>query len=508
MDFATIAQGVLDFIHNDLNPAAFMLIVLTVIACCFKVKFSQALMGGIKLAIAITGISAIIGILTNAFQTPMDAFVEETGVQLTTLDMGWAPLATITWGSPMTLVFLILVVLLDIIMIILNKTNTIDVDIFDIWHLAFVGLACIFFGEQIGANEVLMFIVASILVLFIGALKIINSDIMKPTFNDLLDVDDTNPMTTTHMNYMMNPINMVFNKIFDKCFPWLDKFDFDAAKLNAKIGFWGSKFAIGIYLGIFVGLIARQGLQEICTLAFIGGVSLELFSIIGSWFIEAIEPLSQGITRFANSNKHLKGRSLNVGLDWPFIAGRAEIWAAANVLAPIMLLEAILLPGNTILPLGGIIAMGVTPSLLVVTRGKMIRMIVIGAIVLPLFLWGGSLVAGFVTDLARSIDPASLANLGGAITQISESTMEGPIEKFLAFLIGDASTGNLQYIIYAALAMAAYTALFFWYRHEMIKRNYEYAKQGKCQPSKLMTGKYTEELLAAQKKTSTEPAAS
>ncbi len=49
------------------------------------------------------------------------------------------------------------------------------------------------------------------------------------------------PMTSTHMNYMMNPIIMVLDKIFDKFFPGLDKYDFDA-KLNKKIGFVGSKF--------------------------------------------------------------------------------------------------------------------------------------------------------------------------------------------------------------------------------------------------------------------------
>ncbi|MGH2144025.1 PTS transporter subunit IIC, partial [Enterococcus faecalis] len=78
--------------------------------------------------------------------------------------------------------------------------------------------------------------------------------------------------------------------------------------------------------------------------------------------------------------------TLNIGLDWPFLAGRAEIWAAANVSGPIMLFEAIVLPGNKLLPLGGIIAMGVTPALLVVTRGKLIRMVIIGAIELPVFL--------------------------------------------------------------------------------------------------------------------------
>ncbi len=45
----------------------------------------------------------------------------------------------------------------------------------------------------------------------------------------------------------MNPIIMVLDKIFDVNFlPGLDKYDFDAAKLNKKIG-WGSKSLIGFF---------------------------------------------------------------------------------------------------------------------------------------------------------------------------------------------------------------------------------------------------------------------
>lgn len=356
--------------------------------------------------------------------------------------------------------------IVNIIMLVFHQTNTLDVDIFDIWHLSIVGLFAIFSGANL--------LVATVLVIFIGVLKIINSDVMKPTFNDLLGTGNENPMTTTHMNYMMNPIIMVFDKIFDKLFPWLDKYDFDAAKLNAKIGFWGSKFAIGVYLGIFVGLLAGQTPTQVISLAFTAAVCLELFSLIGSWFIAAVEPLSQGITNFASSK--LKGRTLNIGLDWPFLAGRAEIWAAANILAPIMLFEAIILPGNKLLPLAGIIAMGVTPALLVVTRGKLIRMIIIGTIELPLFLWSGSLMAPFITETAKKVGafPKGISSS----TLISHTTMEGPIEKFLAYFAGKGTAGDVQYMLYAVIALAIYTLLFFWYVAQMKKRNqaYEEAK--------------------------------
>ncbi|MCW6679455.1 hypothetical protein NH286_09900 [Anaerococcus sp. NML200574] len=464
IEFANVTLGKF---MDIITPAVLMMLVLTIISVAVGVKFTKALEGGIRLAVSITAIGAIMGILTGGFADALQAFVERTGIELSITDVGWAPLATITWGSPYTLYFLLVMIIVNIVMLFLNKTNTLDVDIFDIWHLAITGL----FAMYMGANLV----VTTILVIFIGVLKILNSDLMKPTFNDLLDAPEENPMTTTHMNYMMNPIVMVFDKIIDKVLPFLDKYDFDAAKLNSKIGFWGSKFAIGIYLGLFVGFLAGMKLMDIFQLAFTAATCLELFSVIGQWFIESVEPLSQGIADFAN--KKLGGRQLNIGLDWPFIAGRAEMWAAANVLAPIMLLLAIILPGNKLLPLGGIIAMGLTPSLLVVTRGKLIRMILIGAFMLPIFLWSGTLIAPYATSAAKAVNafPENLASSA----LISHSTLEGPIEKFVAYFVGLAnSQGGMQILICLGV-IAVYLGLFLWYRKEMIKRNEAYKLENK-----------------------------
>lgn len=447
-------------------PSVLMLLVLTIISVIVGVKFSKALEGGIRLAISITAIGAVMNILTSSFSEALQAFVGRTGIELSITDVGWAPLATITWGSPYTLYFLLVMIIVNIAMLLLNKTNTLDVDIFDIWHLAITGLFAMYMGASL--------LVTTLLVIFIGVLKIINSDLMKPTFNDLLDAPDENPMTTTHMNYMMNPIVMLFNKIIDKIFPFLDKYDFDAAKLNSKIGFWGSKSAIGIYLGLFIGLLAGMPLMDTFTLAFTAATCLELFSVIGQWFIESVEPLSQGIADFAN--KRLGGRTLNIGLDWPFIAGRSEMWAAANILAPIMLLIAIILPGNKVLPLGGIIAMGLTPALLVVTRGRIIRMILIGIFMLPIFLWSGTLIAPYATEAAKSVNafPAGLSESA----LITHSTLEGPVEKFVAYFVGLGNAQGGKQILIALVVIAVYLALFLWYRKEMIKRNEEY-KAGK-----------------------------
>ncbi len=77
-----------------------MTIVLTLIALCFKVKPTRALEGGLKLGIAFNWYQCtIIGILTTCFLRCNGLFsLERTGISLNITDVGWAPLATITWG--------------------------------------------------------------------------------------------------------------------------------------------------------------------------------------------------------------------------------------------------------------------------------------------------------------------------------------------------------------------------------------------------------------------------
>lgn len=103
------------------------------------------------------------------------------------------------------------------------------------------------------------------------------------------------------------------------------------------------------------------------------------------------------------------------------LAGRSEIWAAANVLAPIMMLEAMALPGNRITNLS-------------LSRYN-----------------------------SRTICYEHAHSVGAAIpahTLFSDTTMEGPVEKFLAYLVGNAWKQQGMFIVYALIALAVYLLLF------------------------------------------------
>lgn len=325
-----LANPIFDAIIQ-LGAAPMMFLLLSLMAILMGVKVSKAVEGGLKLGIAITGVGAVINMLTGSFVHALQDFVQTTGIELTIIDVGWAPIATITWGSAYTLFFLFIIILVNLVLLRMNKTNTLDVDIFNSWHLSFTGLLVLHYSDNL--------LIATLFVILLGVLKLINADLMKPTFNDLLDMTDGNPTTTTHLNFLINPIIMIVDQLINTLFPNLDRYDFDAAKLNEKIGFWGSRFAIGAYLGVFVGLLGGNSIAKTVNLAFVSAVSLELFAVVGTWLIAAMEPFSQGITDFLS--KRMNDRSFNIGIDWPFLAARPEMWAVANILAPILVLLAL-----------------------------------------------------------------------------------------------------------------------------------------------------------------------
>ncbi|MEB5783622.1 PTS transporter subunit IIC [Staphylococcus pseudoxylosus] len=442
----------------SLGGPAIMFVIITLLSLGFKVKFSKALESGIRMAIALTGMTAAISLLTDALGPALNDFVKSTGVNLHITDLGWAPMAVITWGSIYTLFFAFVCIIVNLLMLFMNKTKTLNVDLFNIWNISIIGLLVEYYAHNM--------IITTLFVIMIYSLMLKNSDALKPSINQVLNYDENNVTTTAHPSLLIAPFVYIIDKFITKFLPFVDKFDFNAEILNKKIGFWGSKFAIGVYLGCFIGILGQQSLKEVLTLGFTTGVVLELFAYIGGWFGPAIEPLSNRISTIMSSR--FRDRKLFIGIDWPILASSAELWAVVNILAPILLFMAMLLPGNNVLPLGGILLTVLVPALLLITGGKVIRMTIIGTILLPLFLWAATMISSFLTNTSKEIGefPSGLSK-----NQMFSSVDSDPIEKMLGMLVGNAwNSFDIRLIIFAIIAVAFYIIFFLWYCKSMVKR--------------------------------------
>ena len=436
-----------------------MFVIITLLSLGFGVKFSKSLESGIRMAIALTGMTAAISLLTEALGPALQDFVKSTGVDLHITDLGWAPMAVITWGSIYTLYFAFICTIVNLLLLFTNKTKTLNVDLFNIWNISIIGLLVEYYAHNM--------IITSLFVIMIYTLMLKNSDVLKPSINKVLNYDENNVTTTAHPSLLIAPFVFVIDIFITKFLPFIDKFDFNAETLNKKIGFWGSKFAIGVYLGAFIGVLGQQSLKDVLTLGFTTGVVLELFAYIGGWFGPAIEPLSNRISSIMSSK--LRGRKLFIGIDWPIRASSAELWAVVNILAPILLFIAMFLPGNNVLPLGGILLTVLVPALSLITKGKVIRMTIIGTILLPLFLWAATMISSFLTNTSKKIGefPSGLSD-----GQMFSSVDSDPIEKMLGMLVGNAwNTFDIQLVIPAVIAVIVYISFFFWYFKAISKKD-------------------------------------
>ncbi|HGZ5359943.1 PTS galactitol transporter subunit IIC [Staphylococcus simulans] len=443
----------------SLGGPAIMFVIITLLSLGFGVKFSKSLESGIRMAIALTGMTAAISLLTEALGPALQDFVKSTGVDLHITDLGWAPMAVITWGSIYTLYFAFICTIVNLLLLFTNKTKTLNVDLFNIWNISIIGLLVEYYAHNM--------IITSLFVIMIYTLMLKNSDVLKPSINKVLNYDENNVTTTAHPSLLIAPFVFVIDIFITKFLPFIDKFDFNAETLNKKIGFWGSKFAIGVYLGAFIGVLGQQSLKDVLTLGFTTGVVLELFAYIGGWFGPAIEPLSNRISSIMSSK--LRGRKLFIGIDWPILASSAELWAVVNILAPILLFIAMFLPGNNVLPLGGILLTVLVPALLLITKGKVIRMTIIGTILLPLFLWAATMISSFLTNTSKKIGefPSGLSD-----GQMFSSVDSDPIEKMLGMLVGNAwNTFDIQLVIPAVIAVIVYISFFFWYFKAISKKD-------------------------------------
>ncbi len=164
--------------------------------------------------------------------------------------------------------------------------------------------------------------------------------------------------------------------------------------------------------------------------------------------------------------RRFKGREFHIGLDWPIMAGCNEVWVTTIILIPIMLGLAVILPGNNVLPFAGIINLSVAVPALIVTGGNLLRMIVLGIITTPVFLYVATNIAPIVTDLAKTTKSVDVPS-GQMITW---STIEYPDFRFI---FARAANGEILWILGALI----WIGLFILYYKGMKNRNNKLDKE-------------------------------
>lgn len=163
-------------------------------------------MSAITLGIAFTGMSMVIGFMSNAVSPASEALAKNTGINLPALDLGWTGAASITWSWSYAFVFFAVVLGVNFVMLILNWTKTLNVDMWNVWGKALTAYLVYFISGNLLAGF------ATAIAQVILELKM--GDMFQRHIEDLTGIP---LVTVTHlMNIsavLLLPINVIMDKI-------------------------------------------------------------------------------------------------------------------------------------------------------------------------------------------------------------------------------------------------------------------------------------------------------
>ncbi|EAM1028579.1 PTS galactitol transporter subunit IIC [Salmonella enterica] len=384
----TVVQYVLGF-----GPTVLLPLVLFFLALFFKVKPAKALRSSLIVGIGFVGIYAIFDILTSNVGPAAQAMVERTGISLPVVDLGWPPLAAITWGSPIAPFVIPLTMLINVAMLALNKTRTVDVDMWNYWHFALAG-TLVYYSTGSFVLGLSAAAIAAIVVLKLA-------DWSAPLVAKYFGLEGISLPTLSSVVFF--PIGLLFDKIIDKI-PGVNRIHIDPENVQKKMGIFGEPMMVGTILGVLLGIIAGYDFKHILLLGIsIGGVMFILPRMVRI-LMEGLLPLSEAIKKYLNA-KYPGRDDLFIGLDIAVAVGNPAIISTALILTPISVFIAFLLPGNKVLPLGDLANLAVMASIIVLAcRGNIFRAVITAIPVIVADLWIATKIAPFITGMAKDVN--------------------------------------------------------------------------------------------------------
>ncbi|ELP9123656.1 PTS galactitol transporter subunit IIC [Salmonella enterica] len=384
----TVVQYVLGF-----GPTVLLPLVLFFLALFFKVKPAKALRSSLIVGIGFVGIYAIFDILTSNVGPAAQAMVERTGISLPVVDLGWPPLAAITWGSPIAPFVIPLTMLINVAMLALNKTRTVDVDMWNYWYFALAG-TLVYYSTGSFVLGLFAAAIAAIVVLKLA-------DWSAPLVAKYFGLEGISLPTLSSVVFF--PIGLLFDKIIDKI-PGVNRIHIDPENVQKKMGIFGEPMMVGTILGVLLGIIAGYDFKHILLLGIsIGGVMFILPRMVRI-LMEGLLPLSEAIKKYLNA-KYPGRDDLFIGLDIAVAVGNPAIISTALILTPISVFIAFLLPGNKVLPLGDLANLAVMASMIVLAcRGNIFRAVITAIPVIVADLWIATKIAPFITGMAKDVN--------------------------------------------------------------------------------------------------------
>ena len=377
---------------NSIGPLILLPIVITIVGLILGQKWNSAIRSGLMTAVAFVGIFLTVGLLGSTVSTIGEAFAKGTGTNLDVIDIGWPAASALAFATPVGNLIIPLGIALNIILLLIGLTQTLDVDIWNFWHMAFVG-------------AIVQFVTGSFaLGLFAAALTLVVALFLADWSAPLIQKHFKLPgVSIPHLQsagYMLlaAPFAWLFNKV-----PFLKNMHLDPDTIRKRLGLLGEPMILGFIIGFLLALLARQAAKDVLLTAVNTAAVMLLIPRMVSILVEALTPVAEAARKYMQ--KRFAGREFYIGLDSAVLVGNSSVIAAGLLLVPLEILLAIILSpfGNHTLPFidladGVFVAAMLAP----LVAGDVILTTLLGAVVMGVGLIFTTLLAPAVTQMVNT----------------------------------------------------------------------------------------------------------
>lgn len=372
---------------NTLGPTVMLPIALFLMGLAFRVKAGTALVNGLKVGIGFWGLNVMIGQVAQNIGPLAGAIVERTGLHLAIPDVGVGLHFSITFALAAAAFMIPLGMLVNIVMLALRLTKTVNIDIWNIWPWMFSWALV----QSLSGSAVLGFLAF----VFTGVVSLILGDrqaeyIQK--YYDLPGISFPHPFSS-FWGLLAVPFMWLFDRI-----PGVKDWDADIETLQKRLGPLGDSTVLGFIIGFILSIVAGYGMIQALQTGVVVAAILLLMPQMIKILVSGLFPISEAARKFLS--ERFPGREFYIGLDCAVGVAQPSSIVVGVILIPITLILAAILPGNNLLPLADLAFLGfwvATP--MAMFKNNIIRGVIYGTIAMAVSLWMATNIAPLVTRL-------------------------------------------------------------------------------------------------------------
>lgn len=453
-------------------------IMIFIIALCLKVRPKTAMMSAFYAGVGLTGFGWIISSFTPVVTKIIRQMVNNTGINLPIVDIGWQAGSLATFGSTVGLSFFVFGLIVELILFALGITKVFMAS--NLWNnFGFMiwGTLAYYVTRNFWLSLGLSF--------FMLFYTLVLAEIQADRWSEYYGVKNATVCSIHNMEQtvpaiLLDPLwNLLgFNKV--KMTPQYFK---------NKLGVFGEPTTLGALLGLIIGILGNltdlgtiKAWGQILQFAIQLSAVMTIFPLVTNVFSKAFTPLAAEIDKNRKEKASETGKKIDKINDkkrW-FLAvddgvgyGEPATIISGVILIPIMVLIAFVLPGNKTLPVVDLISIPfMVESIVAVTHGNILKVIANGIVWFSLGLyassWLGQIYTGAISHYGAAI-PA------GIVLITSFNLMSRPLNAlvFAAFISKNPWWIGLCIVIYLVLlyVLRRYRPQIWTYLQKMSNKN-------------------------------------